>query len=76
MNCDITLAGLTARQMVFCDIMWELENKEDVDKFIASLPPAQSQECRTLIHLMIAAIADNVDSVDDAKFVLDRIIKR
>jgi hypothetical protein len=35
---NIELHGLTKKQMVFCDIMWALETREAVEKFIATLP--------------------------------------
>ena len=73
---DIELKGLTARQVVFCDIMWNISSKEGVEAFIATLPKPEAQECRTLMQLMLMEFIDAVDGTDDAQDVLDKIAKR
>ena len=49
---EIELHGLNARQQMLADIMWELEEYEDVERFIASLPPRERIECEGLIEMM------------------------
>jgi len=67
---NIELHGLTKKQMVFCDIMWALETREAVEKFIATLPAKDQRICNTLIEMMQLAFLDEVDSVDEANKVL------
>ena len=71
----ITLTKLTDRQTVFCDILWQLQDRDQVDRFIAALPQAEAQECRTLVELMVAELFDSVDSVDEAQNLLDKFSK-
>lgn len=49
---EIELHGLNARQRVLADIMWELEEYEDVERFMDSLPPRERIECEGIIQLM------------------------
>ena len=49
---QIELHGLTARQQVLADIMWELEEYEDVERFMAALPERERLECECLIDMM------------------------
>jgi hypothetical protein len=67
---DITLNGLTRLQQLFCQIIWQMENKTRVDIFIASLLPEHQQQCQLLIQLMQLEITDQIDSVDLAVSVL------
>jgi hypothetical protein len=49
---NIELHGLNARQQVLADIMWELEEYEDVERFMATLPARERIECEGLIEMM------------------------
>ena len=68
----ITIAGLNPKQRALCDIMWGLEEYEAVEAFIATLPRAERLECRTLIHMMVLAFADEVTQVEEAQSVLSQ----
>jgi hypothetical protein len=50
--------------------MWSLEEYNAVEAFIATLPKAERQECRTLIQMMIMAFADEVTEVEQAQSLL------
>ena len=65
-----TITGLSPKQKALCEIMWALEEYNAVEAFIATLPKAERQECRTLIQMMIMAFADEVTEVDQAKNIL------
>ena len=67
-----TITGLSPKQKALCEIMWALEEYNAVEAFIATLPKAERQECRTLIQMMIMAFADEVTEVDEAKTILDQ----
>jgi hypothetical protein len=49
---NIELHGLNARQRVLADIMWDLEEYEDVERFMAALPQRERLECECLIDMM------------------------
>jgi hypothetical protein len=49
---EIELHGLNARQQVLADIMWDLEEYEQVEAFIATLPDREACECQTIIEMM------------------------
>ena len=69
----ITIPGLNPKQKVLCDIMWRLDDADAVGAFIATLPRAERQECRTLIQLMVMAFADEVTvNVTEAREVLNQ----
>ena len=49
---EIKLEGLNARQKVLADIMWELEEYEEVERFMATLPKRERIECEGIIEMM------------------------
>jgi hypothetical protein len=67
---DIEIHGLSPKQMALADIMWDLQERESVEAFIATLPPAQQQDCRTIIELMQLAFADEIEDTTEAKELL------
>jgi len=61
---------LSPKQMALADIMWDLQERESVEAFIATLPPAQQQDCCTIIELMQLAFADEIEDTTEAKELL------
>jgi hypothetical protein len=57
---EFTLEGLNKRQQVLADIMWSLEEYDDVDRFIRSLPTREAAECRSIIEMMKMALVEQV----------------
>jgi hypothetical protein len=49
---EIELRGLNARQKVLADIMWQLEEYDDVERFMNSLPKRDRIECEGIIEMM------------------------
>lgn len=49
----ISIAGLTAKQKVLLDVMWAMETKTQVEVFIKSLPPKDSQDATNLLEILI-----------------------
>lgn len=47
----ITIENLTARQRSLMDIMWSMENMEQVRRFIATLPKQDAQDCISLVWM-------------------------
>jgi hypothetical protein len=67
---DIEICGLSTKQMALADIMWDLQEREAVEAFIATLPPAQRRDCRTIIELMQLAFADEITDTTEAQELL------
>ena len=76
---EFELTGLNARQQVLADIMWQLEEYDDVQAFIATLPDREACECQTIIEMMRMAVVeqcyDGIQNLDAAKSVIDKIRK-
>jgi hypothetical protein len=76
---EFELTGLNARQQVLADIMWQLEEYEQVEAFIATLPDREACECQTIIEMMRMAVVeqcyDGIQNLDAANSVLDKIRK-
>jgi len=49
---EIKLTGLNARQKVLADIMWSIEEWDDVERFIATLPKRERIECEGIVEMM------------------------
>jgi hypothetical protein len=56
--------------MALADIMWDLQERDAVESFIASLPGVQQRDCRTIIELMQLAFADELEDVTEARELL------
>ena len=58
MTIEIKLTGLNKRQRVLADIMWAIEEWDDVEKFIATLPKRERIECEGIAELMKLELVD------------------
>ncbi len=67
---DIQIHGLTAKQVALADIMWTISTLGGVESFIATLPPADQRDCRTIIELMQLAFADEITDTTEAQELL------
>ena len=57
---EFTLEGLNTRQQVLADIMWSLEEFEQVQAFINTLPDREACECQAIIEMMKMALVEQV----------------
>jgi hypothetical protein len=79
---ELELYGLNARQQVLADIMWQLEEYDDVQAFIATLPDREACECESIIEMMRLALveqyaegmADEVP-ITEAQKLIDKVRK-
>jgi hypothetical protein len=55
---ELELYGLTARQQFLADILWQLEEYDDVQAFIATLPDREACECESIIEMMRLALVE------------------
>jgi len=78
MTVEIKLEGLNARQKVLADIMWELEEYEEVERFMATLPKRERIECEGIIEMMKLELVEsyrkgmNIENTQEA----DRVIAK
>jgi len=61
----VTVEGLSKRQRVFADIIWNLNSQAQVDAFIQTLPKAQRLEAEAVVEMLILAVIDEVDTIDE-----------
>ena len=68
----ITIDGFTPKQRVLADIMWNMDSKDRVNMFIDTLLPQDQREARTVLEMIILAFTDEVESVDEARVLLQK----
>ena len=61
----ITIEGLTQKDVEICNLLWNCDSVEAVDRMVAAMPQAYKQRAQTLRELMTAAALDNVKDVDE-----------
>ena len=68
----IQIEGLNSRQRVIADVLWLMNGKSEVEAFIKALHPTMRAEAEVVVDMMILAVLDEIDSVDEAKLELDK----
>ncbi len=75
---EIKLEGLNARQKVLADIMWELEEYEDVERFMATLPKRERIECEGIIEMIKLELVESyrkgmdIENTQEANVVIGK----
>jgi len=75
---EIKLTGLNKRQRVLADIMWAIEEWDDVEKFIATLPKSERIECEGIVEMMKMELVEGyrtgmgLDNTQEANVVIDK----
>ena len=54
----IEITGLTKRQMLLADILWSIDDWNQVETFIASLPKRDRIYCEGILELMRMALVE------------------
>ena len=78
MTVEIKLDGLNKRQRVLADIMWAIEEWDDVEKFIATLPKRERIECEGIVEMMKMELVEGyrtgmgLDNTQEANVVIDK----
>jgi hypothetical protein len=74
---EYKIEGLSKKQVALLDIMWTLQEPDDVDNFIRSLPPADARMARSLVTLltyeMLEEWLDGVSEFPEAESVIERV---
>jgi hypothetical protein len=73
----ITIEGLNKRQRAIADVLWMMNGHDAVMSFIKSLEPATQKDAMTVLDMMVAAVYDEIDSVEpETVQMIDAIAKR
>ncbi len=54
----IEITGLSKRQMILADILWSIDDWNQVERFIASLPKRDRIDCEGILELMRMALVE------------------
>ena len=60
----IKLEGLTKQDIQICNLLWNCDTLEAVDRMVAAMPPAYKQRAQVMRELMTAAQLDQVEDID------------
>jgi hypothetical protein len=60
----VQIQGLNQRQRSLADILWMMNSRADVDRFIGALHPSMRPEAQTVVELMQLAIYDEIETID------------
>jgi hypothetical protein len=60
----IEIEGLTQKDVEICNLLWNCDSVEAVDRMIAAMPAAYKARAQTLRELMTAAALDNIKDID------------
>ena len=70
------IQGLTAKDVELCNLLWNCDSIEDVDRMVNAMPAAYKARASVLRELMIADQLDTIEHVDAAVAVLLKRISR
>jgi molybdenum cofactor biosynthesis enzyme len=66
----VQIQGLNSRQRKIADVLWMMQDRTQVEAFIRALDPTMRREAETVVELMMLAIWDEIESIDDSVKVL------
>lgn len=75
---EITLRGLNKRQQVLADIIWSLEEWDDVENLINALPKREQAEAQGIIEMMRMELVESyrqemgIDNTQEADQVISK----
>jgi len=61
----ITIEGLSQKDIEICNLLWNCDSVQAVDRMVAAMPAAYKQRAQSLRELMTAAALDNVKDIDE-----------
>lgn len=71
----IQIDGLNKAQRAMADILWAMNGREEVESFIHSLKGNSKKNAQLVLSMMLWAIFDEIEAVDEAEAELDRIMR-
>ena len=76
MNKDLIIHGLTARQKEMLDIMWSMEELEDVEEWISTLSEREQKISEVLMQMVVLETYESFlekTSTKEANDLINRI---
>jgi predicted transcriptional regulator len=73
---EITINGLTARQKEMLEIMWNMEELEEVEEWISTLSLKEQKMCELLMQVVVLESYEDlleVTSTKEANDLINRI---
>lgn len=61
----LEVEGLSRQQRLLADLIWEMETQEEVKNFITSLRGQQRRDAETVLSMIVWAMYDTIDDVDN-----------
>lgn len=55
---EIEITGLTKRQQILADILWNIDEWDQVERFIASLPERDRIDCEGIMEIMRMSLVE------------------
>jgi hypothetical protein len=70
----VQIQGLNNRQRAIADVLWMMQDRDQVEAFIRALHPSMRKEAETVVEMMMLAVWDDIDTVDEStKLMLDNL---
>ena len=76
MNKDLIIHGLTARQIEMLDIMWSMEELEDVEEWVSTLSEKEQKISEVLMQMVVLESYEGMleeTSTKEANDLINRI---
>lgn len=61
---SIKIQGLNKKQKLLADLMWSMDDKDQVLTFIQSLGPSDRKQAQLVCELMVLALFDEVETIE------------
>lgn len=62
----IELYGLNSRQVELLNILWNIDEMDEVEALISTLSERDQMECKTLMSLLVFEILDDSVNLDES----------
>ena len=73
----VQIQGLNSRQRAIADVLWLMQGRDEVNAFIKALHPSMRAEAEVVVDMMIYAVIDEIDTVEESTLeLLDKIKNR
>ncbi len=77
MNKDLIIHGLTARQKEMLDIMWSMEELEDVEEWVSTLSEKEQKISEVLMQMVVLesyeGMLEEIEYLTEANDLINRI---
>ena len=76
MNKDLIIHGLTSRQIAMLDIMWSMEELEDVEEWVSTLSEKEQKISEVLMQMVVLETYESMleqTSTKEANDLINRI---